>query len=63
MKIRLKDIREEKKVSIRGLAKLSGVDKNHIINIESKKTNPSIYVIVKLAKALGVTLNELVDLE
>ena len=57
----LKNIRNEKKLGIRELERISGVANSTIINIEKGKyKNPTIITIMKLAKALDVTIDELV---
>ena len=57
----LKKIRHEKKLRIRELERLSDVSHTIIMNIESGKSkNPTIIPIMKLAKALDITIDELV---
>ncbi|PWX16697.1 XRE family transcriptional regulator [Clostridium perfringens] len=57
----LKKIRNEKNIGIRKLARISGVSHIIIINIESGKSrNPTITSIMKLAKALDITIDKLV---
>lgn len=57
----LKKIRIEKGLSIRELQRMSGVSHTIIMNIESGKSkNPTIIPIMKLAKTLEVTINELI---
>ena len=57
----LKNIRNEKKLGIRELERLSDVSHTIIMNIEKGKyKNPTIITIMKLAKALDVTIDELV---
>lgn len=63
MKINLQQIREVRDLSITDLAKLSGVSKNWICRIEAGKASPSIGIICKLAMALHVSLDELVQCE
>ena len=36
-----------------------GVDRSYISNVESGNKNPTLSTITKLAKALGVTVDEL----
>lgn len=59
MKIHLNAVRSVKNMSIRELSKRSGVAKSHIQNIEAGAVSPSIDVMCKLAKALGVPVCEL----
>lgn len=53
MKIYLREIRKDKKMSVRKLSEISGVSKTHIDNIEIQKRIPTICVLHKLTKALG----------
>lgn len=58
----LKELRLEKGMSVYELAKRSGVDTSYIHRLEAgKKNNPSVKVIDKLAKALGVNASELAE--
>ena len=60
MKIRVKEIREYRKLSRYRLAKLSGVNESTIQMIEnSKDPNPTFRVMCKIADALGVSLDDL----
>lgn len=59
---RLKQIRERKGLSLRALAKLAHVSHSFIADIEAGRSKPSIDTLQSLAKALGVSLNELVDI-
>lgn len=57
----LKKIRNEKRLGIRELERLSDVSHTIIMNIESGKSkNPTIITIMKLAKSLDITIDELV---
>ncbi len=55
----LKRIRTEKGISQGDIVKASGIDKAMISNIENGKTNPTLATIVKLAKAIGISVGEL----
>lgn len=55
----LKKIRTKKNITQTGLADTLGVDKSFVSNIENGKTNPTLSTITNLAKALGVSTNEL----
>lgn len=55
----LKKIRTEKNVTQIEIAKKIGVDRAFISNIENAKTNPTLSTITSIAKALGVSTNEL----
>lgn len=55
----LKRIRSEKGISQGDIVKTTGLDKAMISNIENGKTNPTLATISKLAKAVGVSVDEL----
>ena len=57
--ITLKQTREQKHISIRQLAYLSGVSKSQISAIENEKSIPTILVLCQLAEALHVRPEEL----
>ena len=58
--INLKRLREKKKLSQDRLAKLADVNNNTIIKIEQgENINPTFATLKKIAKALGVSLDEL----
>ena len=55
----LKRIRTEKDISQGDIARALEVDKSFVSNIENGKTNPTLATITKLAKAVGVSVDEL----
>lgn len=55
----LKEIRVSKHITQSELAEKLGADKSFVSNIENGKTNPTLSTITSLAKALGITSNEL----
>jgi len=56
----IRKLREEKGLSQEKLARLSDVSNNTIVNIEAgKQKNPTIDTIRKIAKALDVSLEDL----
>jgi len=57
-KIRSK--RLDRKVSLLNLATQAGISNSHLYYIESKRVVPSIDVCVKISKALGIDMKELV---
>ena len=59
IEILLKQIREEKNVTIKKLAEKSGVSKTHISDIEKNFKMPSLIIMVKIAKALDVNITDL----
>ena len=60
LSINLEKLREKKKLSQDRLAKLADVANNTIIKIEQgENTNPTLATLKKIAKALGVSLDDL----
>jgi transcriptional regulator with XRE-family HTH domain len=58
----LKQLREEKDLSQRDLATRAGVTQAYVAQLEAgEKKNPSLDVLKKLARALGVPVGELLE--
>jgi transcriptional regulator with XRE-family HTH domain len=57
----LQKIRENKKISLRQLEILSDVDHSEIHRLEKGKRNPSLTVIIALAKGLEIDRSELIN--
>lgn len=56
----IKKIRESKNITIYKLAKMVGISRSYLIEIENnKKTNPSFEILKKIAKALEVDIKDL----
>ncbi len=55
----MQKIRKAKAISQGDIARFLDVSRGYISNIESGKMNPTLSTIAKLAKALGVSTNEL----
>ena len=53
-------IRKEKGISQEKLSHLLRIDRSFVSNIENGKTNPTLATISKLAKTLGVKIEELI---
>ena len=53
--------RAKYKISQEKLAELTGISQQFICSIETEKANPSVEVMVKIADALNITLNDLVS--
>ena len=58
--IQLKKARQTKKISLRALGEKSKVHYTTIARIEAGRISPTIGTLKKLAKALGITLEELI---
>lgn len=57
----LRKLRESKKISQEKLARLADVSNNTIIKIEAgKNQNPTLDTLKKVAKILGVSVDELI---
>lgn len=55
----LKRIRTEKGITQGDIARALEMDKSFVSNIENGKTNPTLMTITKIAKAIGVSTDEL----
>ncbi|MFP4539374.1 MAG: helix-turn-helix domain-containing protein [Candidatus Paceibacterota bacterium] len=55
----LKRIRTRKGISQGDIARTLDVSRGYISNIENGKTNPTLATIAKLAKAVNVSIDEL----
>jgi len=55
----LKKIRTKKGISQGDIARTLDVSRGYISNIENGKTNPTLATISRLAKAVGVSIDEL----
>ena len=58
--LRLREIRERKGVSLRELKKASGVAVSSLARFEAGEGDPQLSTLRKLAKALDVTVAELI---
>lgn len=58
---KIRSTRIERKISLLNLAAKVGISQSHLYYIESKKVVPSIDVLIKISKALAVSLKELVE--
>lgn len=63
MKIFIEKVRLEKGLSLSELARMSGVAKSHISNIESGEKYPTLPTLCKIAKALDVPAASLFSCE
>lgn len=59
IEILVKDVRQQKGMTIAGLARKSGVSAAHLSDIEKNFKSPSLLVMVRIAKALNVEITEL----
>jgi len=60
MQTRLKEWREKRGLSLRKLGDLSGVHYVSLVKMEAGRVDPQLSTLLKLCKALRVTLSQLV---
>ncbi len=58
---RIKELRLQKKISQTEIAYICGFDKSNYNTIESGKRNPTLASLLKIAKALNISLTDLFD--
>jgi transcriptional regulator with XRE-family HTH domain len=56
----IRKTRLQKEFSVMNLALDAGISNSHLFYIESRRVVPSVDVLVRIAKALGVEVKELV---
>lgn len=61
MVFRIKEVRESKGLTQRGLSRLSGVPREQICRYERGKVTPDVGTLTKLAAALDCSMNDLVS--
>jgi transcriptional regulator with XRE-family HTH domain len=59
---KIQKLRDDKRISIRGLGRLTDVSGMHISNLEKGKVNASPELITKIAEALETNVDELLHL-
>jgi len=58
---KLKEVRKEKRLTQQELAEKAGLHLTYVGHLELGKYHPTVFVMWKIAKALGVTMKELTD--
>lgn len=58
---KLKEVRKSKKMTQQELAEKAGLHLTYVGHLELGKYHPTVYVMWKIAKALGVSMNELTN--
>ena len=61
--VRLKKLREENKITIRGFAKILGISHAAYRKYELNTSEPSQTILIKMAEHLGVTVGYLLGVE
>lgn len=59
IEILLKQVRKNKNITLNKLSDKSGISTTHINDIENSIKSPSLFVMVRLSKALDVEITEL----
>lgn len=57
---RIKTLREDRDMSRAQLAELAGISREYIRHLEAGRSDPTVGTLQKIAKALGVKLEDLV---
>ena len=57
--MRVRYLREQKKMTLEDLSFESNVNKNYLSDLERGNRNPTVKILTKIANALEVTLEEL----
>lgn len=55
---RLKEVRENKKMSIYRLSQISGISQGHISDLENGRNQPTIDTLKRLLDPIGITLSD-----
>jgi transcriptional regulator with XRE-family HTH domain len=61
--VRIRNLREERKISQQNLAAMCNFEKSNMARIESGRTNPTFLTLYKISSALNVSISLLVDLD
>lgn len=61
--IKLKEVREKYNISIRDLARITGISKSHLNYIERGEKEPSLSIIIRIAVALNIDEKELYEVK
>ena len=59
IEILIKQVRQEKNMTLETLAKLSGISKGHLSKIEREERDPKLSTIIQIAMALKVNISDL----
>ncbi len=57
----LANLRNQNKMTQENLAKIVGISRVYLSNLEKRKYNPTVDIVIKLAKALNVTEQVIID--
>lgn len=59
IEIIIREVRKRKKITLNELAKMTGISKSHLSNIERGEKEPSISMLIRIALALRIDEREL----
>jgi transcriptional regulator with XRE-family HTH domain len=59
---RVRQLRTARRWSLESLAKASGVSRSMLSQIERERSNPTLAVTLRIARAFGLSLGELLDM-
>jgi len=59
---RIKELREDKNISLQDLCDLCDFEKPNLVRIEKGRTNPTLWTLFKISSALNVELKDIVDI-
>lgn len=59
--IKVWEVRVKKKLTLRQLSKLTGITKSTLSNIENNKVDPKLSQLVKIAKVLNISIENLYE--
>lgn len=62
IKIKLKEIRQDKNISLKKLSYMTGISTSHLNDIENNLKQPSFSIMVKIARSLKVELQEMYNI-
>lgn len=61
--ILIRELRRSKNISLRELERLTGISKGHLSKIEREDVDPGLSILVRIATALKVEVEELYRIE
>jgi transcriptional regulator with XRE-family HTH domain len=59
---RIRDARERRGLTQTALARASGLERSNLALIETRRREPSVTTLLRLALALGITVDDLIEL-
>lgn len=61
LRTRLKEVRDSKNLTQQAVSAKAGLDLSYLGHLEAGKYHPTAYVLWKIAKALGVSVDKLLE--